>query len=155
MDFSYRLVIINRVYLFSGSVTEQKYQSQKMTNLGLYVFFVVVTGSVHLVFLSQDFKINFSDEDSKPLNDIDLIPSEHTRLTVTSILSALTISFVIIGSFLVNRLRHFFKDEYYKHSNSILISIFLMILSIGAMMSVEFIKTNHIEELKRIQEESL
>ena len=105
--------------------------------------------------MSLDFKVNFEDEKQNlPLNDIDIIPSEQTRITVTSILSVMTLSFIVIGSFLVNRLRHFFKDEYIKHSNSIIVAIFLIMVSVGAMLAVEFIKTNHFDELKRIQESS-
>jgi len=100
------------------------------------VFFVIFANVVHLVFIGQDLVSNLDLEvDGKQQIDIEMIPSFVHSVYYQAILSALTVSFLIIGSFLVNRLRRFFRDEYYKHSKSIIWSILMVTLSILAMMA--------------------
>lgn len=56
------------------------------------------------------------------------------------ILSALTLGMIIIGSILVHNLRLFFRENYYQHSNSIILSIFFETISITSIMAWYLIK---------------
>jgi hypothetical protein len=56
------------------------------------------------------------------------------------ILTALTLLMIVIGSILVHNLRLFFKENYYQHSNSIILSIIFETLSITSIMAWYLIK---------------
>ena len=93
------------------------------------------------IFLFKKIKSTFNLKDMfmlkahlSPSNDVDIPPSQRIIELVTFILGALTFASTVIGSFLVNRLRAFFRENYWKHSNSIILSIALVILSTGAMI---------------------
>lgn len=48
------LVIINRVYLYAGRVTEEEFKLKKKLNVGIYVFFVVVASGVNITYMGMD-----------------------------------------------------------------------------------------------------
>lgn len=52
------LVIINRVYLYAGRVTEKQFKLKKKMNVGFYVFFVVCAGGVNITYMCMDLVEN-------------------------------------------------------------------------------------------------
>ena len=75
-------------------------------------------------------------------------------MTIICILSLLTFWFILIGAFLVNRLRKFFKENYEKHSYSIIKSIIIVSLSTGSIIGSQMIRSRHREDLVEIELES-
>lgn len=74
------------------------------------------------------------------LDEISYEPSYENSMSFTIVLSLMTVSMIVVGSLLVNRLRKYFRYNYYQHSNSIILSIILVIISGSAMMSPFVIK---------------
>lgn len=52
------LVIINRVYLYAGRVTEEQYKVKKRMNVGIYVFFVVCACGINITYMCMDLVEN-------------------------------------------------------------------------------------------------
>ena len=89
--------------------------------------------AVIIIFMSFDLKHSI-------INELSYEPSYENSMSFTIALSSLTLSMVIIGSFLVSRLRKYFRCNYYQHSNSIILSIVLAIISGGSIMSPFVVK---------------
>ena len=71
-------------------------------------------------------------------------------MCLTVILSLLTLSIVFIGSFLVNRLRLFFKENYFLHSQTIIASIALTGFGAIFMLSFNIIRSHGEDWLSKI-----
>jgi hypothetical protein len=75
-------------------------------------------------------------------------------MSFTVALLSLAISFIIIGLFLINRLRKFFRANYEEHSSSIAWSIVWVTLSIGCLLTWYMIKIFKRDVLLDLEKES-
>ena len=50
----FRLMIINRVYLYSGRISNSRFKTQNKVNLCLYVAFISLLGLPNLVFVGLE-----------------------------------------------------------------------------------------------------
>ena len=154
----FRLVIINRVYLFAGKQSESRYRMQESINVILYVFFVLLLSILNITFMGLDLWDNVEQYEknlSKHQNELYYAPSFKNSVTFTVALSSLAISFIAIGLFLKDRLRKFFRANYAEHSASIAWSIVFVTISIGCVLTWYMIKIFQRENLENLESESL
>ena len=130
------LVILNRVYLFSGNRSKNSFEQWDNIQMYIYIFFVITGSSVQFTFMGFDLKTNSEFEQTmRPQNDVEQVPSKTNSIYFNVILMVLFLSFILIGTLLVKKLRQFYKYEYYSHSKSIIFSVFIVGLAILAMIS--------------------
>jgi len=137
-------MIINRVYLYSGRFSNSRFNTQNKVNLCLYVAFMISFGLANLVFVGLEliYDNQKSGSTSSKVQNLLGIQKEMS-LILTVILTLLTLSIIAIGSFLVNRLRLFFKENYFKHSQTIIASIALTGIGVISMIGFNFIRSEH------------
>lgn len=138
------LVIINRVYLYAGKISKARFKYQECMNVLVYVtmlWFVII---INFSLMGMDLQNAIAGKENQPnqyfYDQIDSILSFQNSMAFIVILSALTLSMIIIGSILVHKLRQFFRENYYQHSNSIILSIFFETISITSIMAWYLIK---------------
>ena len=90
-----------------------------------------------------------------PQNDLTAEPDKRNTNTFLVALSMLTLSFVIIGAFLVNRLRRLFKENYWQHTNSIIWSIILCSISSICIIAENLIRVERLDHIQNHEQEFL
>ena len=142
------LVILNRLYLYSGDRSKSFFKQWDKIQTNLYVFLVSVGSLVQFVFMSLDVRTNSQLETIKKIqNDIEQIPSTVNSICFNTILLIMFISGIFIGSLLTHKLRQFNKDEYSKHSRSIIESIIVISIAILSMVACQVIRIYYQDKL--------
>jgi hypothetical protein len=101
-----------------------------------YIFFVIMGSAVQFALMRLDLKTNSEFEAMRRThNDIEQVPSKTNSIYFNVILMVLVLSFIFIGSLLARKLRQFYKNEYYQHSNSIILSVLMVTLALSAMVA--------------------
>lgn len=137
LNFYKWLVIINRVYLYAGKFSDWRFKIQNNINVSLYVFFVIGGAMSNFTFMT----LELITSTTKYTEGEELFGAQkENSLIVSVILLMSVVSLIGIGLFLVNRLRAFFKTNYFQHSQTILYSIALMGPGVLAMLAFIFFK---------------
>jgi len=100
------LVILNRVYLFSGNRSKTIFEFWDNAQMWGYIFFVIIGSMVQFTLSHFDLQTNSEVETIKRAqNDIEQVPSKTNSIYFNVILMMLILSFILIGGVLVLKLR--------------------------------------------------
>ena len=134
-------MITNRVYYYAGRFTKRRLLRQNSINRGCYVTCAVLSGltmmALGIAELVHDLAEDEPDKASRPV-----LGEGSDSLLIPVILGLLAASTVGIGAFLVNRLRAFFKHNYFRHSQTIIAAIALQGGGVCAMIFTKIIYLN-------------
>lgn len=99
------LVILNRVYFYSGNRTQKTYLAIKYTSLPAYCVGVAVGSGFYFSAIFYDFNRHQKSEDGKTASDVEQSLSYAHLVTILASLSAQAFWFVAIGCLLVSKLK--------------------------------------------------
>ena len=96
----------------------------------------MLSGILSLILAVVELAKDIQAGDKQPETLLDI---GNNSALILVILSLLAVSIVGIGAFLVNRLRVFFKSNYFRHSQTIIAAICLQGAGVSAMLCMNFI----------------